>query len=241
MELFPAIDLRGGKAVRLTEGDYDQMKVYNDDPLAAADAFYKAGARNLHVVDLDGAREGRPVNRETVESLSKLGFFTEVGGGIRDEGRIYDYLSCGAGRVILGTVAVRDFDFVCRMVQKYGARIAVGVDARDGMVAVSGWEETTALSGSAFCVRCRDAGVKTVIYTDISKDGKLSGANLPLYKSLSGIQGLDIVASGGVSFESDVAALRDMGLYAAIVGKALYEGKLNLKNCLRLAKGETEA
>ncbi|MDO5602926.1 MAG: 1-(5-phosphoribosyl)-5-[(5-phosphoribosylamino)methylideneamino]imidazole-4-carboxamide isomerase [Oscillospiraceae bacterium] len=241
MELFPAIDLRGGRAVRLTQGDYDRMKVYSGDPLAVAADFYETGARNLHIVDLDGAREGRPVNRDTVAALAKLGFFTEVGGGVRDEARIEDYLSCGAGRVILGTVAVRDFDFVCRMVKKYGEQIAVGVDARDGKVAVSGWEEATAIDGIAFCERCRDVGVKTVIYTDIAKDGGLSGANLPLYQTLRAVEGLDVVASGGVSFESDVAALRDMGLYGAIIGKALYEGRLDLKTCLRLAKGEETA
>lgn len=238
MELFPAIDLRDGKAVRLTKGDYDQMKVYDHNPLSVAQEFYQAGARNLHVVDLDGAREGKPCNRETIRGLAKQGFFTEVGGGIRDEERITDYLECGAGRVILGTVAVRDFDFVCRMVKKYGERIAVGVDAKDGMVAVSGWKEVTQVSGFSFCERCRDAGVKTVIYTDISKDGMLQGANLPLYQKLNTIEGLDIVASGGVSFESDVKALQEMGTYGAIVGKALYENKLDLKTCLRLAKGE---
>lgn len=238
MELFPAIDLRGGQAVRLTKGDYDQMKIYSPDPLAVAQSFWADGARNLHIVDLDGAREGKPVNRDTVAALSKLGFFTEIGGGIRNEERIYDYLSCGAGRVILGTVAVRDFNFVERMVAKYGDKIAVGVDAKDGMVAVSGWEETTAVSGPAFCEKCRDAGVKTIIYTDISKDGTLTGTNLPLYEALSKIQGLDIVASGGVSFENEIVALQKMGLYAAIVGKALYENKLDLKTCLKLAKGE---
>ena len=149
MIIYPAIDLRGGKAVRLTKGDYDQMKVYNDDPASVAAGFRVAGATHLHVVDLDGAREGVPQNAETIRSLTNAGLFTEVGGGIRDEARIGQYLEGGVARVILGTIAVRDFGFVERMVKKYGARIAVGVDAKDGFVAVSGWEETTLASGSA--------------------------------------------------------------------------------------------
>ena len=238
MIIYPAIDLRGGKAVRLTKGDYDRMKVYNDDPASVAEGFRAAGATHLHVVDLDGAREGVPQNAGTIRSLTEVGLFTEVGGGIRDEARICQYLEGGVGRVILGTIAVRDFGFVERMAAKYGEQIAVGVDAKDGFVAVSGWEETTKLTGVDFCRRLRDAGVKTVIYTDIGRDGCLAGANLPLYRELSGIDGLDVIASGGVSFESDVSALREMNLHGAIIGKALYEGKLELARCIELAKGE---
>lgn len=238
MIIYPAIDLRGGKAVRLTKGDYDQMKVYNDDPALVAAGFRSAGATHLHVVDLDGAREGVPQNAETIRSLTSAGLFTEVGGGIRDEARICQYLDGGVARVILGTIAVRDFGFVEQMVKKYGERIAVGVDAKDGFVAVSGWEETTQLTGVDFCRRLRDAGVSTVIYTDIGRDGCLAGANIPLYRELSSIEGLAVIASGGVSFESDVTALQEMNLHGAIIGKALYEGKLNLERCIRLAKGE---
>ena len=238
MIILPAIDLRGGKAVRLTKGDYDQMKVYNDDPASVAADFANAGAKWLHVVDLDGAREGVPQNAETIRKLTGAGLLTEVGGGIRDEKRICDYLDNGVSRVILGTVAVRDFGFVERMVAKYGEKIAVGVDAKEGFVAVSGWEETTKLTGVDFCRKLRDAGVKTVIYTDIGRDGCLQGANLELYRELNAIEGLDVVASGGVSFESDITALREMNVYGAIIGKALYEGKLDLKRCLELAKGE---
>lgn len=238
MIIYPAIDLRGGRAVRLTKGDYDQMKVYNDDPASVALGFKAAGATHLHVVDLDGAREGVPQNAETIRKLTAAGLFTEVGGGIRDEARIRQYLDGGVARVILGTIAVRDFRFVERMVKQYGDRIAVGVDAKDGFVAVSGWEETTRLTGVDFCRKLRDAGVKTVIYTDIGRDGCLAGANLPLYRELSGIEGLDVIASGGVSFESDVTALREMNLHGAIIGKALYEGKLNLERCIALAKGD---
>ena len=238
MIIYPAVDLRGGRAVRLTKGDYDQMKVYDDDPAGVARGFRDAGATHLHVVDLDGARLGVPQNGETIRALTGAGLFTEVGGGIRDEARICEYLSGGVSRVILGTIAVQDFGFVERMVRKYGGKIAVGVDARDGFVAVSGWEETTRLTGVDFCRRLRDAGVKTVIYTDIGRDGCLSGANLPLYRELSAIEGLDVIASGGVSFESDVSALAKMQMHGAIIGKALYEGKLNLERCIRLAKGE---
>ena len=238
MIILPAIDLRGGKAVRLTKGDYDRMKVYNDDPASVAEEFFKAGAEWLHVVDLDGAREGVPQNAETIRKLTGAGLKTEVGGGIRDEKRICEYLENGVSRVILGTVAVRDFGFVERMVRKYGEKIAVGVDAKEGFVAVSGWEETTKLTGVDFCQKLRDAGVRTVIYTDIGRDGCLQGANLELYRELNRIERLDVVASGGVSFESDVTTLRDMNVYGAIIGKALYEGKLNLERCLALAKGE---
>ena len=235
MIILPAIDLRGGSVVRLTKGDYDQMKVYGDNPASVARDFLEAGARWLHVVDLDGAREGKPRNAGVIRELTSLGLNTEVGGGIRDEAGICAYLERGAMRVILGTVAVRDFPFVERMAAKYGRRIAVGVDARDGYVAVSGWEETTRLSGVDFCKKLRDAGVRTVIYTDIGRDGSLSGANLDLYRELNSIEGLKIVASGGVSFESDIIALREMNVHGAIIGKALYEGKLDLKRCLALA------
>ncbi|MBE5807696.1 MAG: 1-(5-phosphoribosyl)-5-[(5-phosphoribosylamino)methylideneamino]imidazole-4-carboxamide isomerase [Clostridiales bacterium] len=237
MKIYPAIDLMDGSVVRLTKGDYDRRVTYASDPAETARGFKEAGAACLHVIDLDGARRGVPQNAATIRSLTDVGLFTEVGGGIRDEARIAMYLDYGVRRVILGTVAVRDFSFVERMAARYGSAIAVGVDARDGMVAVSGWEETTALSGVDFCRRLADAGVGTVIYTDIGRDGCLAGANLPLYRTLSSIEGLDVIASGGVSFESDIAALRDMGLHGAIVGKALYEGKLDLRRCLAIARG----
>ena len=236
MIILPAIDLRDGKVVRLTKGDYDQMKVYGADPAAVAREFLAAGAQWLHVVDLDGAREGAPRNADIIGELTSLGLKAEIGGGIRDEAGICAYLERGAARVILGTVAVRDFPFVERMAAKYGERIAVGVDARDGFVAVSGWEETTRLSGVDFCRRLRDAGVRTAIYTDIGRDGCLAGANLALYQELSSIDRLNVIASGGVSFEGDVTALRAMNIHGAIIGKALYEGKLDLKRCLALAQ-----
>lgn len=239
MELFPAIDIRGAKVVRLTKGDYDVMKVYRDNPKEVAEEFLKAGANNLHVVDLDGARDGSLANFDSIKALaSTKGLFIEVGGGIRNMERIEAYLKLGVGRVILGTAAVKNYPFVEQAVKEFGDAVAVGVDAKDGMVAVSGWEEVTATDSLEFCKRLRDTGVKTVIYTDISKDGAMSGTNLEIYKSLSEIKGLDIVASGGITYENEIETLRDMGTYGAILGKALYEGKLDLSKALKIAKGE---
>lgn len=239
MEIFPAIDIRNGNVVRLTEGDYNRMTVYGSSPLEMAETFIKKGAKNLHMVDLDGAKDGAPVNFDVIKSVAETGkLFTEVGGGIRDEKRIEDYLSLGVNRVILGTVAVRNFKFVEDSVKKYGDKIAVGVDARDGKVAVSGWLETTEIDSLDFCRKLRDAGVKTVIYTDISKDGTLSGTNLEIYEKLSEIKGLDVIASGGITFEDEIKKLAQMNIYGAIVGKAVYAGKLDLERVLKIAEGE---
>ena len=233
MQIFPAIDLRGGQVVRLYQGDYDQETVYAQDPCAVARDFLAAGARYLHVVDLDGARDGALSNSDSIAALVRQGgLCLEVGGGIRDEDRIRRYLDLGVDRCILGTIAVKDFAFTERMAQKYGARIAVGVDARDGYVAVNGWKELSAEKGVDFCRRLRDAGVKTVIYTDISRDGAEAGTNLDLYRELSEIQGLDITASGGVSSIEELKELQRIGTRAAILGKALYTGRLDLKTVI---------
>ena len=237
MKIFPAIDLRFGKVVRLTKGDYNVMNTYCENPAQMVRIFKEKGAECLHIVDLDGAKDGNPTNFEAVKAIiSEGGLFTEVGGGIRDEQRINDYLSMGVSRVILGTVAISDFDFTCRMVKKYGDKIAIGVDARDGMVAVGGWLETSSQNSVDFCKKLADAGVKTIIYTDISKDGMLGGTNLEVYGTLSQIKDLDIVASGGISFENEITQLKSMGIYGAIVGKAIYENKLQLDKVIRLAK-----
>ena len=239
MEIFPAIDIRGGQVVRLRQGDYEDMQVYGNDPVRAAEQFMEQGAVNLHVVDLDGAKEGEAVNFDVIRSIAKLpGLFVEVGGGIRDQDRIEKYLALGVGRTILGTVAVRSFAFVETMVRLYGDKIAVGVDAREGYVAVSGWLENTGLDSFGFCERLRDAGVSTVIYTDIAKDGELGGTNLDAYRRLRELNGLSVVASGGISFEHELVALRDMGTYGAILGKALYVKKLDLSRAIRIAKGD---
>ena len=238
MLIFPAIDLRGGQVVRLRQGDYEQMTVYSGDPVETAKGFVYAGAACLHVVDLDGAKDGSPKNRGVIRKLCALPLEIEVGGGIRDERAIKDTLKLGVRRVILGTVAVTDFPFAQRMGQKYGGRLAVGVDVKGGMVATHGWTEVSDLSGFTFCQRLRDAGISTVIYTDIARDGLLEGTNLMAYKQLQAIQGLNVIASGGISFEQEIAALRDLHVYGAIIGKALYAGKLSLKRALDIAKGD---
>ena len=233
MQIFPAIDLRGGQVVRLYQGDYDKETVYAADPCAVARSFIAAGAKYLHVVDLDGAKDGTLANFDTIAAIVKQGgLYIEVGGGIRTEERIRQYLDLGVGRCILGTIAVRDFAFTERMAQKYGDQIAVGVDARDGYVAVSGWKELSPEKGVDFCCRLRDAGVKTVIYTDISRDGAEQGTNLDLYRELSEIEGLEITASGGVSSIEELKELQRIGTKAAILGKALYTGRLDLKTVI---------
>ncbi len=236
MKIFPAIDLRDGKAVRLFQGDYEQMTVYSEDPVAVAASFREQGAENLHVVDLDGAKDGKLVNYDTIkEIVDGVRMFVEVGGGIRDEEKIRQYLEIGVGRVILGTVAVRDPEFLETMVRKYGERIAVGVDARDGYVAVNGWKEITDRESFEFCRYLKDIGVRTVIYTDISRDGSLEGTNMEAYRRLREIEGLEIVASGGISFEQEISQLKDI-VSAAILGKAIYSGRLDLRRAVELAR-----
>ena len=233
MQIFPAIDLSGGQVVRLYQGDYDQMTVYGSDPCAVAREFITAGAKYLHVVDLDGAKDGTLANFESIAAIAKQGgLYIEVGGGIRTEERIQQYLDLGVGRCILGTIAVKDFDFTARMAQKYGDRIAVGVDARDGYIAINGWKELSSETGIEFCKRLRDVGVKTVIYTDISRDGAEKGTNLELYRELAKIDGLNITASGGVSSLEELNELQTIGTHAAILGKALYTGRLDLKTVI---------
>ena len=239
MELFPAIDLIGGCAVRLVKGDYAQETVYSDNPAEVAKSFAAAGAKYLHVVDLEGAKDGGTPNLETIRNIVEQGgLLVEVGGGIRSEEVIKKYLDVGVFRVILGTAAVQNPAFLEEMVQKYGEKIAVGVDIRDGMVAIKGWTEVSAESCFDFCEKLQKIGVKTIICTDISKDGLLSGTNLELYKELSEKFFVDIVASGGVTTLDDVKKLADMGMYGAILGKALYTGNIDLKAAVELTKGE---
>ena len=238
MELFPAIDLIGGCAVRLVKGDYTQKTVYSDNPAEVAKSFAAAGAKYLHVVDLEGAKDGGTPNLETIQNIVENGgLLVEVGGGIRSEDVIQKYLDAGVFRVILGTAAVQNPAFLEDMVQKYGEKIAVGVDIKDGMVAIKGWTEVSAESCFDFCEKLQKIGVKTIICTDISKDGLLSGTNLELYKELSEKFSVDIVASGGVTTLDDVKKLADMGMYGAILGKALYTGNIDLKAAVELTKG----
>ena len=238
MELFPAIDLIGGCAVRLVKGDYAQKTVYSENPAEVAKSFAAAGAKYLHVVDLEGAKDGGTPNLETIKNIvEKGGLLVEVGGGIRSEEVIKKYLDAGVFRVILGTAAVQNPAFLEEMVQKYGEKIAVGVDIKDGMVAIKGWTEVSAESCFDFCEKLQKIGVKTIICTDISKDGLLSGTNLELYKELSEKFSVDIVASGGVTTLDDVKKLADMGMYGAILGKALYTRNIDQKAAVELTKG----
>ncbi|MBQ8141012.1 MAG: 1-(5-phosphoribosyl)-5-[Clostridia bacterium] len=240
MKLFPAIDIIDGKAVRLVKGDYAKMTVYSDSPLKVAKYFEDCGAKYLHLVDLEGARDGLPVNLATIkEIIDKTELFVEVGGGIRSLDMVETYVGAGADRVIIGTAAVTDPAFLEEAVSRYGEKIAVGVDIKDGAVAIKGWTEKSELTCFDFCERLASLGVKTVICTDISKDGLLSGTNMELYAELSDRFSMDITASGGVSSLDDVKKLSEMGMYGAILGKAIYAGNIDLREALAAA-GEGE-
>ena len=234
MKLYPAIDLRGSQAVRLYQGDYDQMTVYNADPVAQARQFIEAGAKYLHVVDLDGAKDDTTANMQTIAAIARLGGLKiEVGGGIRDEERIRQYLELGVDRCILGTVAVKNFAFTEQMAKTYGTRIAVGVDMKNGLVAVNGWKEVTPEPGVASCRRCAAAGVGAIIATDISRDGTMQGTNLELYRELLTIPGIEVTASGGIARMEELAELQAMGCHAAILGKSIYTGAIDLADAVR--------
>ena len=235
MILFPAIDLIGGKAVRLTKGDYAQMTVYSHDPVSVAQSFEAAGATHIHVVDLEGARDGSTPNFKTVcNILGATSLKLEIGGGIRDMQTVEKYLQAGAFRVILGTAALTDPDFLKQAVATYGERIAVGADLRDGMVATHGWLETSKVTGTEFIRSMQEIGVRAIICTDISKDGVLGGTNRALYQSLQAqFPSMHFTASGGISDLETVKVLSQMQLYGAILGKALYTGALDLKAALR--------
>ena len=237
MKIFPAIDLYEKKAVRLYKGDYEQMTVYSDDPVSVARDFKNCGAECIHMVDLEGARDGNTPNIDIVERVAReVGLFVEIGGGIRSMETVKRYLDSGVSRVILGTAAVNDEQFLLEAVRTYGERIAVGADVKDGCIAIKGWLETSALTLDAFFSKMQGIGVKTIICTDISKDGAMRGTNLEMYKALSEKYSLDIVASGGVSGIDDVKSLRAMDLYGAIIGKAYYIGAIDLKEAIEVAK-----
>ena len=237
MYILPATDLYDGKVVRLYKGDYDQMTVYSDKPLQIAREFADCGAEFLHVVDLEGARDGTTPNRRVVEKLvEKSGMSIEIGGGIRTQETVRTYIDMGVERVILGTSALTDPVFLEKMVDRYTDQIAVGVDLANGFVAIKGWTEQSEVSADAFFSRLQKIGVRTVICTDISKDGTLSGTNLELYKTLSQTYDMQLIASGGITTLDDIVALREMELYGAILGKALYTGDLNLKDAVKLAR-----
>ncbi len=237
MKIFPAIDLYGGKAVRLFKGDYAQMTVYNEDPVAVAKDFEKLGAKYLHVVDLEGAEKGIPSHLPTVERIVReTELFVEVGGGIRSMDTVDAYIAAGANRVILGTAAVTDEAFLKAALAKYGDKIAVGADIAEGKIAIRGWKEKSAYGAEEFFAKMQSFGVATVICTDISKDGAMKGANVALYQELSGKFSLSIIASGGVSSLADVSALTKVGVDGAIIGKAYYIGAINLREAIEVAK-----
>ena len=237
MYIYPAIDLYGGKAVRLYKGDYAQMTVYSDDPVSVARDFAAAGASHIHLVDLEGAKIGKPANLDTIAKIVEAtGLFAEVGGGIRDMETVDSYLSIGVSRAILGTAAVKDPVFLQAALDKYGEKIAVGVDLKDGFVAIKGWTETSDLKTEDFFAKMQSLGVKTIICTDISRDGAMKGANRELYRELSSQFAIDLIASGGVSSMEDVTALAEMKLHGAIIGKAYYIGAVDLKQAVEAAK-----
>lgn len=237
MILFPAIDLYEKNAVRLFKGDYNQMTVYSENPIEIAFDFCSAGATHIHMVDLEGAKDGTTPNLSIVEQVAKeTDLFIEIGGGIRTMETVDRYLSCGVSRVILGTAAVTDPAFLEKAVSAYGGKIAVGADVKDGMIAIKGWLESSSYTLEAFMERLETLGVSNVICTDISKDGAMNGTNRELYKELSRKHSIAITASGGVSTMEDIKALRDMELYGAIIGKAYYTGAIDLKQALEAAK-----
>ena len=239
MNIFPAIDLYDKKAVRLYKGEFDKITVYDDVPLNTAKKFEESGARFLHLVDLEGAKTGGTPNIDVIKNIAEnTNLFIEVGGGIRSLEVIDEYLSNGVSRVILGTAAVKDREFLLKAVSSYGDKIAVGADIKDGYIAIKGWTETTAVSLYEFIHDMESIGVKTVICTDISKDGAMQGTNLKLYEKLSEECDMDIIASGGVSSYDDIKKLASMNIYGAIVGKAYYTGAVDIAEAIKIAEGK---
>lgn len=237
MKIFPAIDIIDGCVVRLTVGDYNQKTTYGTSPLETAKHFESLGAENIHIVDLDAAKDGSNKNEKIISDIAeKTSLFVETGGGIRDISKIERYSDAGVKRVIIGTAAVKNPEFLSEAVEKFGEMIAVGVDAKDEMVAVSGWLDVTKVNSFDFCRSLREKNVSTVIYTDISKDGKLQGTNLEAYKRLKTIEGLNVIASGGISSMKDITDLLSIDCYGCIIGKAIYENRLDLSEVLSLAK-----
>ena len=237
MNIFPAIDLINGQVVRLLKGDYDKVTVYGNDPLSVAKDFENMGAEFIHIVDLDAAKDGAVHNYDIVKSIcDNTSLKVEIGGGVRSEKVIKQYIDAGVFRVILGTIAIKNPDFTKEMIKKYGDKIAVGVDIKDKMVAIHGWTEISSISCEDILSDLERVGAKCVICTDISKDGAMQGTNLSLYRELSEKFSIDIVASGGVSSMEDIVALKNMNIYGAILGKALYTGAVDLKSAIEVAK-----
>lgn len=237
MIILPAIDLYEGKAVRLYKGDYDNMTVYSENPPEIAEDFKKCGATHIHMVDLEGAKDGTTPNIDVVKRVAEeTGLFVEIGGGIRSMETVIAYLNAGVSRVILGTAAVTDEEFLKEAAAEYGSAIAVGADIKDGYVAIKGWLEKSQYTLDKFMEKMQGLGIETVICTDISKDGAMKGTNLELYRELSKKFSMNIIASGGVSSMEDVRELRKMGVHGAIIGKAYYTGAIDLREAIEVAK-----
>ena len=240
MLIFPAIDILGGKAVRLYKGDYNQVTVYSQRPWEVAEDFISKGCRAIHIVDLDGAREGSAINMDVVKKIAQYpNILTEIGGGIRNPDTVKRYLDAGISRVILGTAALENPAFRKEALKKYGSAIAVGVDLKDGKVAVKGWLEKSDRDGLDFLRELQEEGVKTAIVTDISKDGAMKGTNLDLYRKIVSEISMDITASGGVSTLEDLKNLKEIGVYGAIIGKAYYTGAIRLEDAIAVAGGQS--
>ena len=238
MTIFPAIDLFDGKAVRLTRGDYAQMTVYSDDPPSVARGFKAAGASAAHIVDLEGARDGKPANFDVIKRIvSESTLEIQVGGGIRTEADIEKYLGIGVKRVILGTAAVSAPGFLPEMIGKHGDAIAVSADIKDGFLAVKGWTELSDKDVAGFSRSVEEMGVKTLICTDISKDGLLAGTNMELYQTLREMLSIKLIASGGISSLDEIKALSRLGMDGAILGKALYTGAIDLAEAVAVSSG----
>lgn len=234
MQLYPAIDLKDGKSVRLKQGEFKEITVYCEEPYKVARYFEENGASFIHLVDLDGALEGHSVNEETIKKIvSSVNIPCELGGGIRTMEDIERVLSYGINRVIIGTKAVKDPAFVEEAVKRFGAdRIVVGVDAKNGMVAIEGWEKVSDKSALSMCLSMKEMGVKNIVYTDISKDGMLMGPNVAMTQELTDKTGMNIIASGGVSSMEDLRNLNAAGIKGAIIGKAIYENRVNVKEAV---------
>ena len=234
MHIFPAIDIKNGQCVRLKQGKFEDVTVYSNDPLAMAERFLQAGATHLHMVDLDGARMGNGYNKEVIKALvEQYPLKVQTGGGIRTMRDVEEKLSMGVDRVILGTVAVSNPEIVKEAVKIYGEKIAVGIDALNGRVAVQGWEKVSDVSALDLCFQMKEFGVKTIIYTDISKDGMMVGPNIESTKEIIDATGLQVIASGGISSMVDLERAQKAGAYGAIIGKAIYQGSLSLGDVIR--------
>ena len=239
MIIFPAIDIKDGRCVRLTQGKFDQVSIYNDNPAEVARLWESMGAKYIHLVDLDGAKDGSPASRDMVKSvIDAVDIPVQVGGGIRSLERADQLIELGARRIILGTAAVNDRELTQAVAERYPGRTAVSVDAVNGMAAVNGWAKVSDTDVLDICTFMQEIGINTLIYTDILMDGMLKGPNFGEYERLMRETSLDIIASGGVTTKEDITRLAQMGIYGAIVGKALYDEKIDLKEAIRCSRNE---